>query len=94
MAKLGRRARHEFKSKKYRRRKAPSDLSDLVERLDLWMEDLANWGRRVREDICKLEQAVHRLEKKANLKPTKFGDHKRVYGDPGDPPDPPWKPGG
>ena len=79
---------------------------DLVERLDLWMRDMAGWGRVVRQDILKLEEAVHALERKANLPETAFGNPDRPVpdpanphnpprqGDPGDPPDPPWQPGG
>ncbi|UCF18455.1 MAG: hypothetical protein JSU87_10945 [Gemmatimonadota bacterium] len=83
-----------YHSYKHWKSKGPSDLTDLVKRLRLWMEDIDEWGRLVRKDIQELEKAVHRLEEKVGLTKTAFGKPDRLYGDPGDPPDPPWRPGG
>ncbi len=79
-----------YKSYKHWKSKKPKQTEDLVERLDLWMQDIKEWGRLVREDIRNLEDAVHRLEGEEK---TPFGKPDRLYGDPGDPPDPPWRPG-
>ena len=56
-----------------------------------WATALEKWGRRVREDIVRIEEEINDLQKRAGVPETTWGTPDRAAGDPGDPPPPPWK---
>ena len=67
-------------------RKAVRVLQDWLD----WAQEMHNWGRQVRADIVRLENACAKCSKVDFSKPARLiGPKSKRKGDPGDPPPPP-----